>query len=71
MGKGPGDARAGEVVGEIKVSDFGFLGVAANAKFLGIGGRNLENLISSGEEPHCPPLTSGLSALSLSLSLSL
>ena len=30
----------------------------------------LENLISSCEEPHCPPLTAGLSA-SLSLSLSL
>ena len=33
--------------------------------------KNLEKLISSEEEPHSPPLTAGLSAFSLSLSLSL
>ena len=31
--------------------------------------KNLGNLISSCEEPHCPPLADGLWALSLSLSL--
>ena len=42
----------------------------SQAPALGVYSKNLENLISSIEEPHCPALTAGLSALSLSLSLS-
>ena len=46
-------------------------GIATRSRPFRDNFKRLENLISSGEEPHCPPLTAGLSAsLSLSLCLS-
>ena len=45
------------------------LGIAVWARLVRASLKKLENLTSSGEEPHCPPLTAGLLA-SLSLSLS-
>ena len=46
-------------------------GIATRSRPFRDNFKRLENLISSGEEPHCPPLTAGLSALSLTLSLTL
>ena len=46
------------------------LGIAVWARLVRASLKKLENLTSSGEEPHCPPLTAGLRP-SLSLSLSL